>query len=465
MKRELKRLAKDHGKFPSNTNISNNYYAQRRAYKKHVRSKKDSYIAELSKDVEDGKNINWNRFNKLKRLVPKGNQLDVFDMGNFCNFFKELYSSPSLGEDTIRNFHLDTTPQNAVADSLTNSLNEPITLDELLSAIASLKKGKAVAEDLVANEFLKNSNHESQKALLHLYNECLKLGVYPWNTSLVTPLHKKGSIYDPNNYRAIAVASNLGKLFSSILLNRLIIFRRSVCPDTFNQLGFCKNAQTSDHILTLSTCINKHVHVKKERLYSCFVDYAKAFDTVCREALLFKMWNYGVRGKFFDCLAYMYKNSNAKVKLLNKLSAKIDILTGTEQGHPMSPELFKSYIHHLSELLNSMDNVNVPVLNGVKITHLLWADDLVLLATDPASLQKMVDQLHQYCSEWGLSVNITKTAVMVFNRSGRLLKESLGFTYGNITIPSARSYCYLGITFSLSGSFIVAQQHLRHKGL
>ena len=205
--------------------------------------------------------------------------------------------------------------------------------------------------------------------------------------------------------------------------------------------------------------------MKKERLYSCFVDYAKAFDTVCREALLFKMWKYGVQGKFFDCLAYMYKNSNAKVKLLNKLSAKIDILTGTEQGHPMSPELFKCYIHELSEILNSMDDINVPTLNGVKITHLLWADDLVLLAADPVSLQKMIDRLHQYCSEWGLSVNMDKTAVMVFNRSGRLLKESLGFTYGNTTIPSARSYCYLGITFSLSGTFLPAQQHLRQKGL
>ena len=32
------------------------------------------------------------------------------------------------------------------------------------------------------------------------------------NTSLVTPLHKKGSLYDPDNYSAIAVASNIGKL-------------------------------------------------------------------------------------------------------------------------------------------------------------------------------------------------------------------------------------------------------------
>ena len=86
--------------------------------------------------------------------------------------------------------------------------------------------------------------------ICHLLNECLKIGAYPWNTSLVTPLHKKGSIQDPNNYRAIAVASNLEKLFSMILFQKLVNYRAVYQPDTPNQLGFCKGAQTSDHNIT-----------------------------------------------------------------------------------------------------------------------------------------------------------------------------------------------------------------------
>ena len=120
----------------------------------------------------------------------------------------------------------------------------------------------------------------------------------PGNTTVITPLPKKGDIYNPDNYRAIAVGSNLGKLFSSIILERLIQFRRSTCPDTENQLEFCQQAQTADHLFSLHTCIEKYVKRDKRYLYSCFVDLKKSFDTVCRDAPLYKLGAMGVQGKF-----------------------------------------------------------------------------------------------------------------------------------------------------------------------
>ena len=105
------------------------------------------------------------------------------------------------------------------------------------------------------------------------------------------------------------------------------------------------------------------------------------------------------------------------------------------------------------------------MLNAIKVTHLLWADDLVLLALNPESLQLMLNTLPSYCSEWGLTVNTDKTAVMVFNRSGRQLKESFCFKFGEISIPSAKEYCYLGISFSINGSLKMAKEKLRQKGL
>ena len=104
----------------------------------------------------------------------------------------------------------------------------------------------------------------------------------------------------------------------------------------------------------------------------------------------------------------MYSNSKAKIKLLDKLSKTIDVLVGTEQGHPMSPEFFKVFLLDLSEELNINTEATVPQLNNEYISHLLWADDLVLLALDRPSLQKLIDVVYDFCTTWGLEVNIKK---------------------------------------------------------
>ena len=76
---------------------------------------------------------------------------------------------------------------------------------------------------------------------------------------------------------------------------------------------------------------------------------------------------------------------------------------------------------------------------------------------------KNIYVLYNYCVEWGLSVNMKKTAVMVFNKKGRILNCSRGFTFNNTEIDTVNSYCYLGVMFTLFGSFKHATDELRHK--
>ena len=130
----------------------------------------------------------------------------------------------------------------------------------------------------------------------------------------------------------------------------------------------------------------------------------------------------------------------------------IDIQCGTEQGDSMSSDLFKCFIHQLSLDLDNAEAVNAPEMKNIKITHLLWTDDLILLALDQDGLQQLLDIFFSFCIDWGLTVNISKTAVMVFYRSGRLLKEILLFMFGDNNVASVREYCCLGIRFTLSGS-------------
>jgi hypothetical protein len=54
-------------------------------------------------------------------------------------------------------------------------------------------------------------------------------------------------------------------------------------------------------------------------------------------------------------------------------------------------------------------------LADVHVWLLLFADDLALMSKSEVGLQQQLDALQQFCAECGLTVNVKKTKVMVFN--------------------------------------------------
>ena len=72
----------------------------------------------------------------------------------------------------------------------------------------------------------------------------------------------------PSNYRGICISSCLGKLFCSILNQRLLehVQSRDILHES--QIGFLANNRTADHVLTLRTLIDKYVHCHKTKIYT-----------------------------------------------------------------------------------------------------------------------------------------------------------------------------------------------------
>ena len=158
----------------------------------------------------------------------------------------------------------------------------------------------------------------------------------------------------------------------------------------------------------------------------------------------------------------MYNNSVACIKISGLLTPNISIGRGTEQGHPLSPDLFKIFIQNLSSLLKSTGDY--PELADLIISHLLWADDLVLLALSPAALQENINILLQFCQLMGLDININKTKVVTFHPPRS--KHTLGQLYlGKLPIKNTETYFYLGIVFHQNGTFSAANAELRAKAL
>ena len=47
---------------------------------------------------------------------------------------------------------------------------------------------------------------------------------------------------------------------------------------------------------------------------------------------------------------------------------------------------------------------------------LLYADDIILIASDEHKLQRMLDALDEYCKTWRLTINSNKSKIVHFHR-------------------------------------------------
>ena len=109
-----------------------------------------------------------------------------------------------------------------------------------------------------------------------------------WKTEIIRPIHKKEETYLEKNYRGISLTSCLCKFFNNLLLMRLSKWFEDLRLFEDHMMGFRPNMRTSNNLFVLKTLIDKQLH-KNEKLYCCFVDFSKAFDTVWRKGLVTKL--------------------------------------------------------------------------------------------------------------------------------------------------------------------------------
>ena len=109
--------------------------------------------------------------------------------------------------------------------------------------------------------------------------------------------------------------SCLGKLFNSVLNNRVdeYLSENNIISET--QIGFKKKARTSDHMFVLRTLIEKYTKQSNSRLVTCFIDFKKAFDSVLHQGVFLKMQNAGITGLFYNIVKNMYTDNILTMKI------------------------------------------------------------------------------------------------------------------------------------------------------
>ena len=100
-----------------------------------------------------------------------------------------------------------------------------------------------------------------------LFNRVFDTGQFPeqWSESIITPIHKKGSKFEPNNYRAISLINSLCKIFVNVLTKRLTNWCEDNSVIEESQAGFRSQYSTIDNIFTLNGIIQKYA--KEDVMY------------------------------------------------------------------------------------------------------------------------------------------------------------------------------------------------------
>jgi hypothetical protein len=340
----------------------------------------------------------------------------------------------------------------------TGHLNVPLTLDEVRQALLKLPDHKARGADGFSNEALKALGPE---ALLGVLSWVWQSETCPndWQLAIIHPLPKPGDRSDLGNTRGISLLSCLGKLFEAILNTRLATMLENSGKLLHEQGGFRATRECPEHAVVL------HESLRRRRdagltTYVGFIDFAKAFDRVWRDGLLWKLKALGVEGKMLRMVASLYRSTEGCVRVNDQCTASFPIVRGVRQGGVLSPLLFVAFINDiLDQMRREGLGVRVPQIERdtpwsppCKLDGLLWADDIVLLAESPEGLQRMFTLVDQWCEEWGMGVNAKKSNVLAVGPDQGKMRAELAvwtelhpFKLGGDVVDVVRVYKYLGV--------------------
>ena len=368
----------------------------------------------------------------------------------FCSIGKYLSNSAASQE----NYEFRDYLSNRVSSSI--FLNSP-SLTEIVKSIQSLNMNKALGHDNISPLFLKTARDIVALFLQVFIDFSFKNGIFPDNckTAKIFPLHKKGDVNNPSNFRPISILSCFSKIYEQVLYNRLVKFLDKHNVITPTQYGFQKGISTTHAILDIVTNAFDNIH-RKKLSGLIFLNLQKAFDTVNHSILLSKLDHYGIRGPA-DRLIESFLDRKQYVCLSGCRSDLKSIKYGVAQGSKIGPLLFLIYINDLP--------------NSVHCIPRLFADDTCLLLAD-ANLNSLHENINNelinlshWCKANKLLVNPVKSNAMIISpkQCNAYPTPTTSLLYDEVPVKIVNEFKYLGVVLDSKFDFHAHIQLIENK--
>ena len=179
--------------------------------------------------------------------------------------------------------HLQTPTSSELSDAKKEHLFSisPVTIDAIQQVTDSLPNSATEGFDDISVVMLKKSPIAVFQALQQIFKISVSLRIFlsAWKQAIVAPIHKKGVIVGPNNYRPISSLSVISKVFEKLVYNQLRDYLDTEGIIHISQQGFHKKRSCKTTLLQQAKTLFTS-HATKNYMYVTALDFNRAFDTI-----------------------------------------------------------------------------------------------------------------------------------------------------------------------------------------
>ena len=152
----------------------------------------------------------------------------------------------------------------------------------------------------------------------------------------------------------------------------------------------------------------------QKNIYSCFIDYAKAFDCVDHNKLWKILQENGISGHLTCLLRNLYADQEATVRTGQERTDWFQIGKGVLQRCILSSCLFSFYAEYIMWNAGLDETQAGSRIIGRNINNLRYANDTTLMAESEEKLKSLLMKVKEESEEVALQLNIQKTKIMAF---------------------------------------------------
>jgi len=277
--------------------------------------------------------------------------------------------------------------------------------DAVLRVLRKLPNKASHTPDGLPALFLKRIAESVSEPLAKIFQLSFETSKLPrvWLTADVCPIFKKNDPSVPLNYRPISLTCVSCKVMETVVRNELVQYFAVNKLISNAQHGFQAKKSVCTQLLE---CQSDWFEMLRNALGVdiIYIDFQKAFDTVCHSKLLHKLSAFGICGKLLLWLEAFLSDRIQRVRINDVLSESIAVRSSVPQGSILGPTLFLVYVNDIIDCVADVPSVKLK----------LFADDVKLYATveNAEVLQTVLTRVSEWSQKWQLTIANSKCCVL-----------------------------------------------------